>query len=630
MDPSIVAGPTARSIAARTFHGPNPFAADPVVLVTLRAGDWSGIHTELALQRLQGHFATWMRGWVPPTPSLSTLAPAQGVGLLAAHWARGLLNAVRGLIDCAGAMACPPDAVQVWVGWHEPDLSLSALELALDLVGRLGRPGTPAPSPQQVERIRVLLEACRNRHPDYQSRVLMLGARSIGCPVQASPGDRHWQFGWGRHGRVFFESSPGEESARGRRMSTDKLQTNAFLRHLGLPATVQRAAQTLAEARVHAQELGWPVVVKPSDQGKGRGVSVGVDSSDRLDTAFERARAVSARPVVVERQLAGLDHRLLVLRGELVDVLTREPASVAGDGRCSVRALVAGLNARRMADPLQARYLRQVAVDDVVLTHLARQGLDLDSVPEAGRRVVLRGNANLSTGGEPVSVAARVHPQVRAMACAIAQALDLRCVGVDYMTSDISRPPAEVGGAVIEVNAMPGLDPHLVVGAFDEPTLGRLVLGPEPGRIPVAVVLAEPSVQQALMADLDASGWACDDHLGVIGAGRMRLGGLDLVAEGPWVLQRTRQLLAHRRCHAAVVMVAPDEVANLGLPVDRCTLAIASAPADAAAGDDTLEVARRHTDQWLQVDAQDGAARARVLDRLSTWAAAAGTTGGAR
>jgi hypothetical protein len=96
------------------------------------------------------------------------------------------------------------------------------------------------------------------------------------------------------------------------------------------------------------------------------------------------------------------------------------------------------------------------------------------------------------------------------------------------------------------------------------------------------------------------------------------------------VLQRTRQLLAHRRCDAAVVMVAPDEVANLGLPVDRCALAIACAPVDAAAADDTLEVARRHTDQWLQVDPQDGAARARVMDRLSSWAAAADTTGDAR
>jgi hypothetical protein len=131
---------------------------------------------------------------------------------------------------------------------------------------------------------------------------------------------------------------------------------------------------------------------------------------------------------------------------------------------------------------------------------------------------------------------------------------------------------------VIEVNALPGLDPHLLVGAFDEPTLGRLVLGPEPGRIPVAVVLAEPSVQQALLAGLDASGWACDNHFGVVGAGRMRLGVLDLVPVGPSVLQRTRQLLAHRRCHVAVLMVDPDEVATLGLPVDRCALAIGCAP----------------------------------------------------
>ena len=96
--------------------------------------------------------------------------------------------------------------------------------------------------------------------------------------------------------------------------------------------------------------------------------------------------------------------------------------------------------------------------------------------------------------------------------------------------------------------------------------------------------------REALLAGLDASGWACDDHFGVGGAGRMRLGVLDLVPVGPSVLQCTRQLLAHRRCHVAVLMVDPDEVATLGLPVDRCALAIAWPVAPRS-----LEVAIRST-----------------------------------
>lgn len=585
--------------------------------MTVGVGYFSDCAPTLALQRLQAQFGPWLRD----CPSLAPLDRAHGACLLAAHWARGLLNAVRGLVDAAGAEGLSADAVQVWVGWHDPSLSRAALGLALAVVRRVGGPEAPGPSPAQLDRMQALLQACRVRHPDYQARVLMIGARSIGCPVQAAPGARHWQFGWGHRGRVFFETAPCDESTRGRHIAIDKLQTNAFLRHLGMPATEQRAAVTLVEAQARAQELGWPVVVKPSDQGQGKGVSVGVDSPDRLAAAFERARALSGRPVVIERQVAGVDHRLLVVRGEFVDALTREAASIAGDGRHSVRELVDAINARRLADPMQARYLRQVAVDEVVQAHLARQGLSPDSVPEAGRRIVLRGNANVSTGGEPVNVRARVHPQVRVMACAIARALDLQCVGVDYLTVDVSRPPAEVGGVVIEVNPMPGLDPHLVVGGFDEPTLGRLVLGPEPGRIPVALVLAVPAVQQALMAGIDASGWGTDEHLGVIGFGRMRLGALDLMPRGPSVLQRARQLLAHRSCHAAVLLVEPDEVASLGLPVDRCALGLWCTAVDSPATEAARLVARRHADQWLELDPDADGAVQRASAWLAGWAA---------
>ena len=139
-------------------------------------------------------------------------------------------------------------------------------------------------------------------------------------------------------------------------------------------------------------------------------------------------------------------------------------------------ALAADLNAPRSSNMVRSRYLRPIAMDDVLVRHLATQSLALEDVPARGQRVTLRSNANLSTGGMCNEATAACHPQVRAMAEQLAKTAGLAAVGINYLTTDISRAPSETGGAFIEMNTTNGLDFCIAAGCSPS-TIAQKILG---------------------------------------------------------------------------------------------------------------------------------------------------------
>ncbi len=411
---------------------------------------------------------------------------------------------------------------------------------------------------------------CHRNHPDYITRILMLAARERDIPVHRGPhANSIWYYGWGARARPFFEAASNGDGLVGSIIARDKTETARFLKGLGLPSVEHRLANSEAEALALAREMRGCLVVKPIDQGQGRGVTVGVERPAEVAAAYRSARKVSAKPVLLERFIPGDDHRLLVVDGRLVAASRREPPYVVGDGASSIEALIASLNRARRRHDVARRYLKQIAIDHVVLDYLATQELTPDTVLAAGQKVHLRGNANVSTGGSPTNTLPEVHPEVRQLAEIVGAACGLRSVGLDYLTTDISRPPAETGGAIIEINCFPGLDVH-IAAHVDEAYLGGLLIGDGPGRIPVIVVVAE-AAQLAELADaFDGSARARGaGGLGLSFPGRGRIGGLALACDDQALPERVGQFLRNPACHALLIGCRPEEILVHGFPVDR-------------------------------------------------------------
>src|SRR5205085_3207392 len=173
-------------------------------------------------------------------------------------------------------------------------------------------------------------------------------------------------------------------------------------------------------------------------------------------TAHEIAVAYDGE-TIVERHLYGSDHRLLVVGDRLIAAARREPPAVVGDGQASIEALVAQENQNPLRGDDHSTSLSKLRLDKIGLEHLAEQGLTAQSVPAKGQKVSLRRNANLSTGGSATDVTDTVHPEVAARAIEAARMVGLDVAGIDIVATRIDQPLEVTRGAIVEVNAAPGL-----------------------------------------------------------------------------------------------------------------------------------------------------------------------------
>ncbi|MEM1114000.1 MAG: Mur ligase family protein, partial [Pseudomonadota bacterium] len=236
------------------------------------------------------------------------------------------------------------------------------------------------------------------------------------------------------------------------------------------------------------EEIGYPVVVKPLEGSKGKGVAVDLREPSSVAQAFAAAQQYG-EGVLVERFIPGDDHRILVLDGKVLAVARRQPAHVIGDGRATVQALVDAENANPKRGEGFLRVMQKIKLDADTQRQLANQNLRLDSVVAPGQVVRLKGTANMSTGGSSLDLTAVIHPDNRSAAEAAARLCDGNLVGVDFLSPDISRSYRELGGAICELNMCPGLRPHQAANPAQD--LGTPIVASyikDSGRIPTASI----------------------------------------------------------------------------------------------------------------------------------------------
>ncbi len=384
------------------------------------------------------------------------------------------------------------------------------------------------------------------------------------------------QFGWGSRQRRIQAAELDSTSAVAESIAQDKDLTKKLLRAAGVPVPLGRPASDPDDAWAAAMELGLPVVLKPQDGNQGKGVTVNILTRAHLDIAFRSAAEYGE--VLVERFLPGCDFRLLVVGDKLVAAARREPPQVVGDGVHTVRELVDIVNQDPRRGEGHATSLTKIRFDDIAVARLDAQGLTPTSIPPKGQRVVLRNNANLSTGGTATDVTDEVHPEVAARAVAAAQMIGLDICGVDVVCENMLQPLEAQNGGVVEVNAAPGLRMHIspsygkgrAVGAT---MIEELFPAGDNGRIPVIAVTGTngKTTTTRLIAHLLAAhglrtGMTNTD--GVYINGRQTDSG---DCSGP---KSARNVLMHPDVDAAVFEVARGGVLREGLGFDRCEVAV--------------------------------------------------------
>lgn len=377
--------------------------------------------------------------------------------------------------------------------------------------------------------------------------------------------DGHLLVGSGRHGRLFRSTITETTSALGTSLARSKSQTAALLTMAGLPSVRHHPVGSI-DAAVHcANELGYPVVLKPNDLDGGVGVYAGLENEQQLREHFEAALQVS-RNLLVEKHVDGQDYRLTVDDGRVVKAILRRPGGVTGDGRSSIAELVEQVRSRA---PAARRGGSLLSLDDEALRMLSRAGMEPGSIPDAGRFVPLRMRANMSTGGSSHDAMADMHPDNAKLAVRAAATLRLDVAGIDLLIRDISVSWTTSGAAICEVNAQPQISTEFAPEVFRD-LIRRLV--PAPGDLRAIVVLdfgdgsADPERCTAAIARaLGRNG----EHVFWSGSDGLHLDG-DLVGlPSEDVYASAMAATLDRQASAAVVSMPASLLASKGLPWPR-------------------------------------------------------------
>jgi len=385
------------------------------------------------------------------------------------------------------------------------------------------------------------------------------------------------QFGWGKRQRRIMAAETDCCSAIAESIAQDKELTKQLLMSAGVPVPQGRLVEDEQDAWQAAQEIGAAVVVKPRDGNQGKGVAVNLTTREQVVQAYKVAASFS-RDVIVEQYLPGHDFRLLVVGDKLVAAARRDPPCVYGDGEKTIRELVEDINRDPRRGEGHGTSLTKIRLDEIALSTLAKQGYDPDSVPPVGSRVVLRNNANLSTGGTATDVTDDVHPEFAARAVLAAKVVGLGVCGVDVVANTVFEPLESQGGGIVEVNAAPGLRMHLAPSFGKGRPVGdaivSLMFGTDnDGRIPVAAVAGTNGktttvrlIAHLLGMDGRTVGMTNSDGV-YIGGKRIDKGD----CSGP---RSARSVLMHPDVEAAVFETARGGILREGLGFDRCDVAV--------------------------------------------------------
>ncbi|NLG24616.1 MAG: cyanophycin synthetase [Clostridiales bacterium] len=418
-------------------------------------------------------------------------------------------------------------------------------------------------------------------------------ARRRGIPVARLGEGSQLVLGTGCHARRVEAAMTDAAPAIAVDTAADKHLTKRLLAELGLPVPCGELVYSADAAGRAAGEIGYPVVVKPADSNHGNGVSLNLQCAEQVAAAFEAASQFGDS-AIVERYVEGRDWRVLVVGGRVSAVAERRAPHVVGDGASTVAALVEAENKNPLRGVGHQRPLTAIPLDEAALDALAEQGLTLDSTPAAGRAVALRKNANLSTGGTARACPGELHPANARLAVRAAQALGLDIAGIDLCAPSIDRPIEETGGAILEVNAGPGLRMHLAPSEGPPADVaGDIVsmLFPDnhPHSVPIVSITGTNGktttarlVAHALSLQGLAVGLATTDGAY---AGGERL--LDGDCSGS---DSAQLLLRHRAVEAAVLETARGGIVKRGLGYDLADVGVVT-----NLGDDHLGLDGIHT-----------------------------------
>ncbi len=580
-------------LSVKAFQGPNIYCLKPVVKLTVTLGEGEDAPTSE-----RPGFAEALLGMLPGLKKHHCSLGQEGgflerlrEGTYLPHVAEHAILEMQYALgyDVAFGQTRQEDgrAYRIVFRYENEAVAVACAQAAMGLLEKIWI-GEVAEFQEALEAIRRLKA---ETDPGPSTLAILDEARRRGIPASRLGGGSMVRLGSGKYARRLQASLTDGPSCVAVDAAGDKQLTKDTLGALGIPVPDGRVCHSAREAAAVAAEIGYPVVVKPLDGNHGNGVSIGLQSAAQVEEAFPKAVAVS-RAALVEKQVEGRDYRLLVVGGRVSAAAERRPPEVIGDGVNTIRSLVEIENRNPNRGEGHEKPLTKIELDESAVHLLREAGLSPSSVPAEGTHIVLRKNANLSSGGTARAIEA-VHEKNAEYAVRAAEAMGLDVAGIDICSKDISVPLDENGGAILEVNAGPGLRMHMTPSEGAPVNVAKDILDmlfPVGRTASVPIVSVTGTNGKTTTVRLIARGLKTNG----LAVGMTTTSGIFIdercVAPGDNTgAVSAGAVLAHPEVEAAVLETARGGIVRRGLGYDRADVAVVTNISDDHLGQDGLE-----------------------------------------
>lgn len=558
------------------LRGPNMWTYRPVIEAWINIDAISGLSPQV-VTACGERLAAWLPGLEkqPRTPADAVqYSEAFTAGRFPAQTLEYVTQALQSMVGLANGFghthpSATPGCYKVVIrAWHE-QVTLFALDAArtIILAALHDEPYDLAPTIEALNARR--LQYCLG--PSTACIVDAADDRDIPA-IRLSEGNL-LQLGYGVNQRRIWTAETDNTSAIAETISRDKDLTKSLLEACGVPVPHGQPVDSKEQAWEIAQELGLPVVIKPSDGNHQRGVFTNLSTQAEIDAAYDAA-IKEGSGVLVETFIPGVEHRLLIVGGKLVAAAKGQNATITGDGVHTVAALI---ETQINADPRRGHEddlpLNHVKLQAAVRLEIGRQGLTEDAIPEAGRVVTIQRIGNVA-----FDCTEDVHPEVAELASIAARIVGLDIAGIDLVVEDISRPLKAQGGAIVEVNAGPGLLMHLKPAGGQARQVGRAIVDYTfpPGdmaRVPVIGITGtrgKTMTGRMLFRLLSLHGL----RTGLASSDGLFVDRRTLVAADCANAEHARKILLNREVQAVIIENGCQQILNEGLAYERCEVGI--------------------------------------------------------
>lgn len=204
-------------------------------------------------------------------------------------------------------------------------------------------------------------------------------------------------------------------------------------------------------------DLVFPVIIKPIDEDHWNWIMMHIKDKKELKEKLDLSFKIYDR-MIIQKEIKWSEYRLLVLMWKVILSINRIPASVIWDWKNNIWELIKQENKNnKLRWNWYEKALTYIKIDKELIGYIWKKWFNLESIPLAWKKILLRWTSNIWTWWTIVDVNDIISKDIKNIACKSAKILWLWIAWIDLITTDITKPLEETWGIILEVNENPWL-----------------------------------------------------------------------------------------------------------------------------------------------------------------------------